>query len=238
MKYRTKLAYTKGYKDAAIVMAYETFDMANTSILHTLRKTILKDNKFTELLKTMDDLIHQNNGYHALVYMNSNYKPITGVEFFKEILEEINHITGKNIKYVLWLCDTKEDIRNMYGESFTDDKIDTYQESDIIFADLSSVGKLYGYEICPKPITETPEPVSYAVTITQTVRKTVIVTPEPNEDPVELAKMARANDEIYFEYEDSCEETAELCTLYPNGIITPNNPHYKLYPHILPKQYE
>ena len=76
-----------------------------------------------------------------------------GVEFFKDVLAEIKQITGKDVRYCLWLCDAKEDLQeyDLHNE-LTDDDIDVYEESDIVLSDTGTSGKLYGYETMPEPV--------------------------------------------------------------------------------------
>lgn len=79
------------------------------------------------------------------------YASNENVDFFKELVEEINKVTNKNLKYALWLCDTKEDVyRYDIDGDLKDEDIDAYLESDIVLSDIGSDGKLYGYEIYPE----------------------------------------------------------------------------------------
>ena len=158
MKYRSEVLFGEGYRDAAEVMAHETFYMQNTDILHTLRETILQKSPICMKLGILEEEI--NNGciadvddgsLYQLVENADNNKDI-GVEFFKKVLNEIKAVANKDIKYCLWLCDTKEDVKayDLHDE-LTDDDIDEYQESEIVLSDIGSEGKLYGYEYLPMP---------------------------------------------------------------------------------------
>lgn len=162
MKYRSETLFGDGYRDAAPVMAHETFELMNTDIIRTLRDTILKDSSFAEKLEILEEEIQNgciadgdDGELYNLIETHDSYDDDSceSIQFFRDILAEIKTITGKDIKYVLWLCDTKEDVKkyDLHNE-LTDDDIDAYEESDIILSDLGSEGKLYGFETNPKPI--------------------------------------------------------------------------------------
>ncbi len=163
MKYRSENLWGEGYRDAAAVMAHETFELANTDILITLRETILKDSPYAEKLEILEEELNNacvadgdTNGllYNIITSHNSNDENSPSVRFFKEILQEIKRITGKDIKYCLWLCDTPEDVKRYDIHNELEDKdIDVYIESDIILSNIGVDGCLYGFETLPGPIT-------------------------------------------------------------------------------------
>ena len=161
MKYRSEIFYGEGYRSSAEVMAHEVFEYGNTDILQTLASTILKNSPMREKLEIIEEEL--NNDYVADGDDGSIYEMIVGYEddeteginFFKEVLSEIEKVTGKNVQYCLWLCDTKEDVYgyDLYGD-LTDKDIDAYEETDIVLSDLGQSGKLYGYESYPEPVEE------------------------------------------------------------------------------------
>lgn len=162
MKYRTEILFGDNYRDAAKVMAHETFELENTDILSTLRTTILKESPISDKLRILEeevesgDISSDDNGELYNIYQtHDSYGDDTceSIQFFNNILDEIKNVTGKDIKYVLWLCDDKESVYNYDTHNeLTDDDIDIYNESDIILSDIGIGGKLYGYETLPSPI--------------------------------------------------------------------------------------
>lgn len=153
--YRTEHMYGEGYRDAAEVMNHEVFNLQNTDILNTLSSTILKHTVYEEKLKHLSDVIEEkveDDEINALCDDIFGDEAI-GIAYFKEIINEINSITGRQIKYVLWLCDSIDDVKKEYetlpNDQFT--SFDLYEKSDIILSDLGKGGKLYGYEHNPIP---------------------------------------------------------------------------------------
>jgi hypothetical protein len=138
MKYRSERIYGEGHLDATKVIQYEIFELRNTDILDTLAKTILKDSDISLRLTLLSELI--SNG-------DENSK----TSIAEDIVHEIYRFTGKKIRYVLWLCDTKEDVKS-YSSELDNDDIDCYYESDLVLSDLGREGKLYGYEFTPRKV--------------------------------------------------------------------------------------
>ena len=156
--YRTEELYGEGYRDAASVMAHETFELENDDIPENLSTTILKGTKMGEKLAKIVQLHEnpKNKDPEIVAFLDEVFKDEeVGINFYKEVLEEIKKITGKDIKYVLWLCDSIEDIKEEYEFDTIDCQLeyfDAYETSDIILSDMGSAGKLYGYEEEPFPI--------------------------------------------------------------------------------------
>lgn len=159
MKYRSDSLFGDGYRDASQVMAYEVFTLNNSDILVTLSETILKDSdikKDLEILSEELDKGHKIEMDHTGIYdliEKANTNTSIGIQFFEKVLLEIEKATGKKIKYCLWLCDTKDNVRRYdIRNELSDEDIDAYEESDIILSDIGSDGCLYGYEENPKRI--------------------------------------------------------------------------------------
>lgn len=160
LKYRSEVFYGEGYRDAAAVMAHEVFELQNTDILSTLHHTILKGTPIGTKLEILEEEINNDcvadgdeDGELYTLLEEAYEDEDLGIEFFKEVLAEINSKLWKDIKYCLWLCDTKEDVYEYdLDGNLTDDDIDVYEASDVILSDLGSGGKLYGYETLPKVI--------------------------------------------------------------------------------------
>lgn len=157
--FRTEQLFGEGYRDAAKVMAHEVFELENTDILDTLSTTILKKSFTGDTLRTLSKLVSNasdinketpgNIAYSKRLLENEDKM----VGFFQRVLNDIKSVTGVNVKYALWLCDTVKDIKDNYehmesGDDFTE--FDCYPISDIVLSDIGSAGKLYGYEECPK----------------------------------------------------------------------------------------
>lgn len=155
IKYRTEQLYGEGYRDAAPVMAHEVFELQNTDILETLSNTILKGTDIGIKLNHLMNVIECKVDDEELEsFMDEAYDDEElGVSYMDNVLKAIKNITGKNIKYCLWLCDSIDDLKTSYEEDFeiSITSIDEYEDSDIILSDLGTYGKLYGYETIPIP---------------------------------------------------------------------------------------
>ena len=154
--YRTEELFGEGYRDAASVMAHETFYLSNTDILDTLSQTLFQNTEYSKELKHMSDVINcEVDDEKTEQFLDAAFNDEKlGIDYFNNILKEIKKITKKDIKYVLWLCDSIEDIKKEYeiNESFI--SFDVYEKSDIVLSDLGVAGKLYGYENKPISIKE------------------------------------------------------------------------------------
>ena len=167
MKYRTEILFGENYRDAAKIMAHETFELGNSDIVSTLRNTILKESPISDKLRILEEEIESgdistddNGELYDMYQTHDSYGDDTcaSVQFFSDVLEEIKNATGKDIKYALWLCDEKENVYDYdIHHELTDDDIDVYEETDIVLSDIGIGGKLYGYETEPKPICTLPE---------------------------------------------------------------------------------
>lgn len=144
MKYRSEILFGEGYRDAVDVMTHETYELRNTDIPDYLIQSDLvtreTKNKLYELVTNMEEWPDDVCTYDVRC-------------LYQEVLKDIKKLWGLDIKYVLWLCDNKEDLRRYdIHRSLTDSNIDVYEESDVIFSDIGAEGKLYGYETLPEPI--------------------------------------------------------------------------------------
>lgn len=153
MGFRTELLYGEGYVNAASVMGHEVFELQNTDILDTLSNTILKDTELGKKLVHLSAVLSEESEDEEMEqFLDQAYEDETiGESFFENVLREIYTITGKDIKYCLWLCDSKDDLRYSYGDYFDDGNVDNadideYEDSDIVLSDMGREGKLYGYE--------------------------------------------------------------------------------------------
>lgn len=156
--YRTEDLYGEGYRDAAAVMAHETFELENDDIPETLSTTILKGTEIGEKLANIVKAKENPSEMDPEIeeFLDAAFEDDEiGINFYKEVLEEIKKVTGKDIKYVLWLCDSIKDIKDEYEWEDMDielNNFDEYETSDVILSDMGTAGKLYGYETEPSPI--------------------------------------------------------------------------------------
>ena len=153
--FRTEQFSGEGYRNAAEVMAHEVFELQNTDILVALSNGILKGTQIgTRMLLLIDGIENNTDDEDMNRFLDDAFeKEYVGVTYFRVVLNVIKRITGKDIKYVLWLCDSIDDVKNSY--EFGDNvytEFDEYETSDIVLSDIGREGKLYGYETMPKPI--------------------------------------------------------------------------------------
>ena len=154
--YRTEELFGEGYRDAASVMAHETFYLSNTDILDTLSQTLFQNTEYSEEFKHMSNVINcEIDDEKIEQFLDDAFNDEElGINYFNNILKEIKKITKKDIKYVLWLCDSIEDIKKEYEINEPFISFNIYEKSDIVLSDLGVAEKLYGYENKPILIKE------------------------------------------------------------------------------------
>jgi Glu-tRNA(Gln) amidotransferase subunit E-like FAD-binding protein len=159
--YRTENLFGEGFREAAPVMAHEIFELYNVDILDTLSSTIFKNSTFGRELeavsKYIEDEDSREDDFDELYDLLDEAFEDSDIakKYCEKILEKIEEVTGKKVNYVLWLCDTIEDVKFSYEDldAFPDiilSEFDEYETSNVIISDLGKGGKLYGYEIEPK----------------------------------------------------------------------------------------
>ena len=146
--YRTEELFGEGDRDAASVMAHETFYLSNTDILDTLSQTLFQNTEYSKELRHMSDVINcEIDDEKIEQFLDDAFDDEElGINYFNNVLKEIKKITKKDIKYVLWLCDSIEDIKQEYEINEPFISFNIYEKSDIVLSDLGVEGKLYGYE--------------------------------------------------------------------------------------------
>lgn len=145
IRYRTESFSGLGYRDAVSVMYFETFELMNTDILLTLKeKKLIKG----ALLSEAERYIYCLQNSTSEVFNEEE-----GKRFFEEVLRQIFEITGKDIRYVLWLAD-KETVFDFYGKDMVSESDFEQYETDgaIVLSELGYDGTLYGYEKEPCPV--------------------------------------------------------------------------------------
>lgn len=154
--YRSDDLFGDGYRDAVDVMAHEIFELQNADILDTLADGILKDTDIAEDLKHLSyDIGAPRAVYFAdiLEEEDADTAEEKAKAFVREILDAVREKTGKDIKYVLWLSDSVDDVIAEYelNESITE--FDEYSTADsVVLSDIGKGGKLFGYEKLPAEI--------------------------------------------------------------------------------------
>lgn len=147
VRYRTESFSGMWERDAAEVMAFETFELGNVDILECLRDTLLRGRPICETIQSfIDELI--DNGF--VDDMGSDDK----VDFFRDVLKEVFDVTGIQVNYALWLAE-KDTVLNFYGRHMLDENdYDAYVTGPVLLSDLGYDGALYGYPEMPEPLTE------------------------------------------------------------------------------------
>lgn len=154
--YRSDDLFGDGYRDAVDVMAHEIFELQNADILDTLADGVLKDMDIAENLKHLSyDIGSPRAVYFADILEEEDTDTAEGKAkaFVREILDAVREKTGKDIKYVLWLSDSVDDVIAEYelNESITE--FDEYSTADsVVLSDIGKGGKLFGYEKLPTEI--------------------------------------------------------------------------------------
>lgn len=147
VRYRTESFSGLQERDAAEVMAYETFEMGNADILECMRDSYLSGRPICEKI---DGFIREleDNGFVDDMFWEQK------VDFFREVLKEISEVTGIEVNTALWLAD-KDTVLNFYGRNMVDENdIDAYETGPVILSDLGLDGTLYGYTNLPEPLTK------------------------------------------------------------------------------------
>jgi hypothetical protein len=154
--YRSDDIFGDGYRDAVDVMAHEIFELQNADILDTLADGVLKDMNIAENLKHLSyDIGAPRAVYFADILEEEDTDIAEGKAktFVREILDAVREKTGKDIKYVLWLSDSVDDVIAEYelNESITE--FDEYSTADsVVLSNIGKGGKLFGYEKLPAEI--------------------------------------------------------------------------------------
>lgn len=146
--YRTESCYGSGIRDVQEIMKYEIFELMNTDILETLKRTIFKNDEFAKTwIEHVIEWCQGNDEHDYSEEANQN-------DFCKWLIKYLNFKTNKNIQYALWLAEKEavmdKEIYGAYLESEED--VDAYEIGDILLSDIGYDGRLYGYENYPEPI--------------------------------------------------------------------------------------
>ena len=149
LRYRTETFSGIGPRDAADVMAFETFELGNTDIPEYLCSHQLKGSSLAPALESITRELDDNGFVDDMSWGEK-------VDFFREVLEDLSKVTGVNITHALWLADS-DTVLNFYGKDLTTGSyIDAYEPGPVVLTDLGHDGTLYGYDHDPYPAREIP----------------------------------------------------------------------------------
>lgn len=154
--YRSDGIFNDGCRNVVDVMIHEIFELWNTDILYTLTNSILKDTDIAEdMVHLANDLQSPRALYFADIIEEENKFAAEdkAKTFVRKILDAVKGKTGKDIKYVLWLSDSVDDIISEYEPNDSITEFDEYSTANsVILSDLGKGGKLFGYEELPAAI--------------------------------------------------------------------------------------
>lgn len=111
--YRSDSIFGDGYRDAVDVIAHEIFELWNADILDTLADGVLKDLNIAEdMMRLSNDMQFSKTAYFADIFEEKNKSIAEEKEkaFVRRILDAVKEKTGKDVKYVLWLSDSVDDV--------------------------------------------------------------------------------------------------------------------------------
>lgn len=154
--YRSDGIFGDGYRNVVDVMIHEIFELWNADILYTLADSILKDTDIAEdMVHLANDLQSPKALYFADILEEENKFAAEdkAKTFVRKILDAVKEKTGKNIKYVLWLSDSVDDVISEYELNDSITEFDEYPTANgVVLSDLGKGGKLFGYEELPAAI--------------------------------------------------------------------------------------
>jgi len=140
--YRNDSCYGSGVRDVFDVIWHECTELGNTDILSCCLHRYHLSKDLNEKLK------------HDILWLEGEFVetgeyPETLKEDIQQLIEEISAISGKEIRYALWLA-TEKTVRELYYGD--DGNILAYETSDVVLSFLEEDGALFGYPKLPKPI--------------------------------------------------------------------------------------
>lgn len=154
--YRSDSIFGDGYRDAVDVIAHEIFELWNVDILDTLADGVLKDLNIAEdMMRLSNDMQFSKTAYFADIFEEKDKSIAEEKEkaFVRRILDAVKEKTGKDIKYVLWLSDSVDDVIAEYELNDSITEFDEYPTANgVVLSDIGRGGKLFGYEELPAEI--------------------------------------------------------------------------------------
>lgn len=154
--YRSDSIFGDGYRDAVDVIAHEIFELWNADILDTLADGVLKDLNIAEdMMRLSNDMQFSKTAYFADIFEEKDKSIAEEKEkaFVRKILDAVKEKTGKDVKYVLWLSDSVDDVIAEYELNDSITEFDEYPTANgVVLSDIGRGGKLFGYEALPNVI--------------------------------------------------------------------------------------
>lgn len=197
VRYRTETFSGLQERDAAEVMAFETFELGNTDILEHVSQNLLKDPKLIEMCASFVREL-EDNGFVGDMGPDK-------VNFFREVLADIAKETGISVKYALWLADLPT-VFDFYGKDmFDENDYDSYEVGPVVLTDLGYDGTLYGYTKMPVCLEERIERLQNQLTDIINMRESKVL----------YHDNTKFLDQRYREVEAAIREIDEI--LYPKG---------------------
>ena len=113
VKFRTESYSGTGQRDAAAIMAYETYCLGNTDIPDYLSRGILKGTPAAAALTALICTLETDGE-------GMDDEPTDAqIALFREVLAEVERATGYRIRFALWLADKKA-MEEIYGKDMED----------------------------------------------------------------------------------------------------------------------
>lgn len=146
--YRSDGIFNDGYRNAVDVMTHEIFELWNADILDTLADSILKDTDIVEdVIHLSDDLQFSKTSYFADIFEEKDKSVAEEKKkaFVRRILDTVKEKTGKDIKYVLWLSDSVDDVIAEYEltiPAHTYVGVCAFSETDVTDVIIEDISKI------------------------------------------------------------------------------------------------
>lgn len=150
--YRSELLFGEGHTEAASVLTHETFTMGNLDVIDMLSSSVLAGTDVGKKLEHIAAVMREEESDPELeVFLDrAGYDECDpeGVALFRdEVLPAISKVTGYEVNYVMWLCDSPSEVLHSYGDlaDVTEDDIDEHQIGGVMLSDIGHDGVLWGY---------------------------------------------------------------------------------------------
>ena len=154
VRYRTESFSGMNYRNAAAVMAFETFCLGNTDIPDYLAEGLLADSPVSEQLRSLSARIEECGP-------ETDEPTADNIAFMENVLKAVAVATGIEVSYALWLAD-KESLEQLYGKYMQSPlDYDAYEVGPVILSDRGHDGTLYGYPENPMPMEPPKQPINY-----------------------------------------------------------------------------
>ena len=140
--YRNDSCYGSGVRDVFDVIHHEYHALGNTDIF----EYCLNHYNLSEGLKKN---LRQDIGWFENEFQKYGEYPCSLNDDIENLIRELSALTGKEIRYALWLASETTVHELYYGD---DGNILAYETSDVVLSFLEEDGALFGYPELPKPL--------------------------------------------------------------------------------------